>query len=367
VRVLAQARKELTQFLRDRLALTLALLLPVLLMLLMGSAISLTPTDMPIGVRDYDNSEESRSLVEALNASLVFRVVDVPLDWSPERAFEAKAARALVVIPEHFSRDLLRGNGAEVQAIVDATDTNTATQIRGYFGQVVGAFVAQRNGARRQDPVQLEIRLWYNPGRESRKFFGPGAFVFVLSIFPPLLAALAMSKENELNTITQVYVSSITAAEYLLGKISAYMVITSAAWVISLTVAVFAFGLRFAGDPTPFLAGSLFYVFTSVSFGVMVGAAMPSQAVAVQAVAIGGFLSSFLLSGLIFPVQNIPEALRWVSYLVQARYFIEVSRDAFLQGGGWPAMSVPVLMIAVLGMFYFLVAWWNLRQMQVKA
>jgi len=367
VRVLAQARKELTQFLRDRLALALALLLPVLLMLLMGSAISLTPTDMPIGVRDYDNSEESRSLIEALNASLVFRVVEVPLDWSPERAFETKTVRAMAIIPEHFSRNLLRGSGAEVQAIVDATDTNTATQVRGYFGQVVGAFAARWNGVQRQGPVQLEIRLWYNPGRESRKFFGPGAFVFVLSIFPPLLAALAMSKENELKTITQVYVSSITAAEYLLGKIAAYMAITAAAWVISLTVAVFVFGLRFAGDPTPFLAGSVFYLFTSVSFGVMVGAAMPNQAVAVQAVAIGGFLSSFLLSGLIFPVQNIPETIRWISYVVQARYFIEVSRDAFLQGGGWPAMSVPVLMIAVLGMFYFLIAWWNLRQMQVKA
>jgi ABC-2 type transport system permease protein len=127
------------------------------------------------------------------------------------------------------------------------------------------------------------------------------------------------------------------------------------------------FGLRFAGDPTPFFTASLLYLFTSVSFGVMVGSAMPSQAAAIQVVAVAAFLSSFLLSGFIFPVENIPATIRWIATIVQARYFIEVSRDAFLQGGGWASMGRPVLMIALLGSFYFLVAWKNMRHMQVKA
>jgi ABC-2 type transport system permease protein len=367
IRILAQARKEITQVLRDRLALALALALPVLLMILLSTALSLTPTNMPIGVRDYDNSGESRRLIEALRASLVFRVVDLPLDWSAERVFEAGRARAVVIIPEDFSRDLAQGRSTAVQALVDATDTNTANQVRGYVGQVARAFSLQRSAAPVREAVRVRTRLWYNPGREARKFFGPGAFVFVLSIFPPLLAALALSRENEQKTITQVYVSSISAAEYLLGKIFAYMTITAAAWTCALTAALLVFDLGFAGDPTPFLTASLLYLFTSVSFGVMVGAGTPTQAVAIQVVSVGAFLSSFLLSGFIFPVENIPGTIRWISYFVQARYFIEISRDAFLVGGGWAAMSFQVLMIAAIGAFYFAVAWANMRHMQVKA
>ncbi|MEJ7608542.1 MAG: ABC transporter permease [Bryobacteraceae bacterium] len=189
----------------------------------------------------------------------------------------------------------------------------------------------------------------------------------MLSIFPPLLAALAMSKENEQKTIVQVYVSSLSAVEYLLGKIFAYMLVTAGAWTCSLSVAMLVFELRFAGDPTPFLAASVLYLFTTVSFGVMVGSSMPSQATAIQVVSVVGFLSSFLLSGFIFPVQNIPPGLRWISYFVQARYFIEVSRDAFMQGGGWPAVAWQVLMIAVIGLVFFLLAWRSKRHMQVSA
>jgi ABC-2 type transport system permease protein len=127
------------------------------------------------------------------------------------------------------------------------------------------------------------------------------------------------------------------------------------------------FGLRFVGDPTPFAAGSLLFVFCMVSFGVLVGGAIPNQAAAVQAVALGGFLLSFLLSGLIFPVENIPDALRWISNFVQARYYVVVVRDAFLQGGGWPAVWWAVLAIGALGLAFYGLAWRTMRRMQVKA
>ncbi|HYO80851.1 MAG TPA: ABC transporter permease [Bryobacteraceae bacterium] len=362
MRVLAQARKEITQVLRDKLALALALVLPLILMVLMSTAISLTPTGMPVGVRDYDNSPGSRNLIAAIDSSLTLRVRSVALDVTPEKAFSAGLVRAIVIIPEHFGRDISRHRPVTIQALVDATDTNTATQMRGFIAQIVQASApVPRQG------VLVETRLFYNPGRESQRFYGPGAFVFVLSIFPPLLAALAMSRENEQRTIVQVYVSSISALEYLLGKVLAFMAVTAGAWICALATAMTVFGLRFAGDPTPFLVGSALYLFTSVSFGVMVGSALPSQAVAVQVVSVVGFLSSFLLSGFIFPVQNIPPGLRWISYFVQARYFIEVSRDAFLQGGGWPAVGWHVGMIAIIGAAFFAIAWRSKRYMQVSA
>jgi ABC-2 type transport system permease protein len=127
------------------------------------------------------------------------------------------------------------------------------------------------------------------------------------------------------------------------------------------------FGLDFVGDPTPFLTASVLYVFCMAAFASLVGSAIPNQAAAVQAVGLGGFLLSFLLSGLIFPVENIPDALRWISNLVQARYYVLVVRDAFLQGGGWPAMWWAVLAIGGIGLVFYTLAWRTMRRMQVKA
>jgi ABC-2 type transport system permease protein len=366
-RILAQARKDLTQIRRDRLALVLALLLPMGLISLLGTAISLSVTDMPIVVQDLDQTPLSRRYVDAFRSSLTFRVVPLPPAASPETALASGRARAALIIPPHFARAVLRGTPAEVQLLVDATDTNTALLARGGAGQVTRAFAEQLGAAAPSPAVQAAIRLWFNPGREPRKFYGPGMFVLALSIFPPLLAALSLAREGEQHTLLQVYVSSISAREFLLGKILAGMALGLAEWLLALGLLFTLFGLRFAGDPTPLVVGSLLFLFCVVSFGSLVGAAIPNQAAAMQVVALGGFLLGFLLSGLIFPIENIPAGLRWISALVQARYFIVVVRDAFLQGGGWPAVWPAVLAIGGIGLVFYTLAWWTMRRMQVRA
>ncbi len=187
-------------------------------------------------------------------------------------------------------------------------------------------------------------------------------------MFPPLLAALAMSKEGEQKTILQVYVSSISATEFLLGKIFAFLLIALAEWCLSLLLLVTWFGVHLGGDPTPFLvATTVLYAFCVAAFGTLVGAAIPSQAASIQAVALGGFLLVFLLSGLIFPVSNIPPGqLRWISGIVWGRYYIEIVRDALLEGGGWKAMWFNVLMIAIIGASFYLLAWKKMRRMQLS-
>jgi ABC-2 type transport system permease protein len=127
------------------------------------------------------------------------------------------------------------------------------------------------------------------------------------------------------------------------------------------------FGLGFKGDPTPFIVATVLYVFCVASFGTMIGATISNQAAAMQAVALGGFLFVFLLSGLIYPIENIPGSLRWLSNFVWGRYYIEIVRDAFLQGGGWPAVWYKELIIGVIGVVFFSLAWLNKRRMQVKA
>ena len=365
-RIFAQARKELIQTLRDRLALTLAVLLPMGLLILLGTSISLSVTELPIIVQDLDDSGSSRAFLDAFRNSLTFHVVQWPVSTPPMEAFTSNKARAAILIDRGFGKALARGGTAEAQILIDASDSNTAKLIQGYSSQVVNAWNKTAGGAARVQPVEADIRLWYNPGRVAKKFYGPGIFVLGLSMFPPLLAALAMSREGEQQTLLQVYVSSIPAHEFLLGKILAFMVIAFAEWVLMMLLLVTYFGLSFAGDPTPFLVASVLYAFCVCTYGTMLGAAIPSQAAAIQAVALGGFLLVFLLSGLIFPVENIPAGLRWISSIVWGKYYMEIVRDALLEGGGWPAMWSNVLIIGVIGGVFFLLAWRRMRRMQLS-
>jgi ABC-2 type transport system permease protein len=364
-RVVAQTRKELIQITREWRTLALALVLPVVLLLLMSAALSLRVANLPVVVQDLDSSPASRTLIDAFRTSISLRVVFWPVDRNPEEALVASAARAVLIIPAHFGRDIARGIETPVQFLVDASDANSAKLAAGYATRIARAYNQSVSGQRAPGPVQTAIRLWYNPGLSSKKFYGPGIFVLGLSMFPPLLAALAMAKEGEQKTILQVYVSSIPASEFLLGKIVAFAVVALAECLIMLGLLLTYFGLSFVGDPTPFIVGTILYAFCVAAFGTMVGAAIPNQAAAMQVVALGGFLLVFLLSGLIYPIENIPSAVRWISHFIWGRYYIEVVRDALLQGGGWPAVWYKVAIIALIGTLFYANAWRVMRRMQL--
>jgi ABC-2 type transport system permease protein len=352
---------------RDWRTLALALVLPLVLLVLLSAGLSLRVHNLPIVVQDFSDSPASREFVDAFRAAITFHIVAWPVQRAPEDALRSNAARAVLIIPAHFGRDIARGVDTPVQLMVDASDANTAKLAAGYAAQVTRAFNQRAAGVEHAGPVHTAIRLWYNPELSSKKFYGPGIFVLGLSMFPPLLAALAMARESEQKTILQVYVSSISAHEFLLGKIAAFTLVALAECLVMLAVLFTYFGLALAGDPTPFIVATLFYTFCVASFGTMVGATIPNQVAAMQMVALGGFLLVFLLSGLIFPIENIPAGLRWISNFVWGRYYIEIVRDALLQGGGWPAVWWKVLIIAFIGATFYGVGWRAMRRMQLEA
>lgn len=366
-RIVAQIRKELVQFSRDRLTLVLALVLPVILLLLLGEATSLSVKDIPVVVQDMDKTEMSRAYIDTITSSLSFKVTSLPTNMQPDVLLEKNEARGAVIIPENFERELTRGQTVEVQWLIDATDANTANVMRGKAAAITQAFVAQIRPTGIKPPIKQELRYWFNPGREDLKYFGPGILAFGMALFPPLLAALAMSREGEQKTILQVYVSSISAFEYLVGKVVAYLIVAFAEWFCGMLLLFFVFRLSFAGDPIPLLVTTFFYLTCMVCFGAMIGAAIPNQAAAIQAVQIGGFLMAFLLSGYLFPVSNIPMPLRFLSNFVPMRYYLDVIRDAFVRGGGWAAVWHAPIALALLGTFFFLRAWRVLKPMQIKA
>ncbi|MBD2101473.1 ABC transporter permease [Leptolyngbya sp. FACHB-261] len=366
-RILAQTLKELTQLGRDRLTLALALVLPLLMLLLFGFAVSLDVKDISLAIQDLDGSPASREYIATFERTNKFRLVAQGPEVNVAKLLDQGRASAGLIIPPEFSRDLRRqGREAEVQILLDGTDANTANIVRGNAKATTNAFVTNLQVSSRPPAVQLQSRLWYNPGLETLKYIGPGAMAVALTLFPPLIAGLATAREHENGTITQVYASSLTGTEYLLGKGLAYWLVGMAEVLLVNLTAYSLFRLWFVGDPTPLILGSLLYIACGVFWGIFIGSGTKSQGSTIQAVTLSAFLLSLLMSEYIYPVSNIPWGLRWVSALVPARYYILLTRDAFARGVGWPAVWLPVLALAGLASLFFFLAWRKLRKMQVE-
>lgn len=366
-RIIAQTLKDLTQLGRDRLTLTLALVLPLVMLLLFGFAVSLEVNNINFAIQDLDRTPTSREYIATFERTNQFRIVAQGPTVDVSRLLERGKAAAGLIIPPEFSRDLQRRDReAQVQILVDGTDSNTANIVRGYARATTNAFVENLQG-NNITTVSAQSRLLYNPGLENLKYIGPGAVAMALTLFPPLIAGIAIAKEREQGTILQVYASSLTGSEYLLGKATAFWLVGMADVLLVNIVAWAAFGLWFAGNPIPLILGSCFYIACGVFWGIFLGSNTKSQSAVIQAVTFTAFLLSMLMSGFIYPVANIPLALRWVSYIIPARHYILLTRDAFVRGIGWSLAWQSVLSLGLLTGFFFFLAWRKLQSMQVEA
>jgi len=353
-RILAQAAKEWKQFRRDRLTLALSLALPIVMMLLFGLALSMDPDNMRLAVEDLDNTPLSRAYIESYMATNDFVAVATPPGESLSETLDSGHARLGLHIPPHFERDLRRGVPTVVQVLLDGTDANTANALRNSAKAINQAFLGRLSpGAASEPLVDMRVRFWYNPGLSDRRFFGSGALGMVLILFPALLAALAASREHEYGTVIQAYASTLSAPQWILGKAIPYIAVGLVELVICFTIGIFLFSYSFPGDPAPFVVGSLLYITAAVFYGMAVGNVMGAQAAAIQAVQLGAFLISMLLSGFLVPVSNVPIELRWISYILPATYYIDITRDSLLRGGGWAAVGNSVVVLAVTALILF--------------
>jgi ABC-2 type transport system permease protein len=366
-KVIAQCRKELVQFRRDRLTVALAIVLPALSLFLFGFGVRLELKNIPLAVQNFDNSQISQELVDRLYNNEQF----IPSQWHGkhviDNALNWRRALVGVIIPPDFSRMLKSGRGARIEVFIDATDVNNARVIRNGILGTVNGFLQTNGFAPKHDPVEAELRLWFNPGRKESLYVVPGTFGLLLWIYPSLLSALAMVKEKETGTILQAYASSITAQELILGKMLAYVMVGLGEALAVYALGMIVFSLPFAGDPTPFLLCTVLFISNSVLFGLLIGAATNSQSSAVQGVATVGFTTALLLSGFLYPLRNITYPLSLLSNIVPTRYFVELVRDAFVRGGGWGNdWRFPLIFLA-FSLVLFRMATSKLSRMQINA
>jgi len=346
-RALAQARKEITQFRRDPLTVALAYLLPFVSLLMYGFATRLEAKDIHIAVFNYDSGKLSREYIDAIHATLQFRVVSSS-DRHIIDPLDRGQAKASVVIPPEFSRRLKEGRTADIQILIDGSDVNNARIIKNGFFALTQFFLQQHDLKHRSQLIHPSTRLWFNPGRKEPLHIVPGAIALTTWIFPALLSAFALVREKEQGTVLQLYASSISAFELILGKTMAYVLVAMVEAAIVIIGGLVIFKIPFVGDFSTFMLSTLLFVSSGVLFGLWGGSLAHNQMAAVQICAMVGFLSTMLLSGFIYPIRNITYPISLLSSIVPATYYIDATRDAFVRGGPWTShWYIPVFLLAL--------------------
>lgn len=370
-RIISQCIKELAQFRRDRLTVALAFLLPFIALIIFGFAIRLEAKNIPLYVRDFDLTNTSRAYIERLFATNQFVYISTEnlpdsILNNPQAVIDRGLAKVSVIIPPDFSRKIKADLNTDLQVLVDGSDVNNARVIKNSIQATTSNFLRVSKLQTTDNKIVTRLRLWFNPGRKESLFIVPGLYGLLLWIFPSLLSAIAMVREKVDGTVLQVYASTLSATEMLLGKLLAYLAIGVIQAIFMMVSGALIWQLSFAGDPTPLFIGTVIFLADAVSFGLLIGTRVADQTSAIQGVALVGFLTALLLSGLIYPLSNIPFPLSLISNIVPARYYIEISRDAYVRGTGWAGVWFGVLVLIVIGLLLFNLARKNLKRMQLS-
>jgi ABC-2 type transport system permease protein len=361
-RMLALARKETIQIRRDPRSLAVVMLMPVMLMALMGYGIGLDQTDVPLCVYDREGSQLSQDLLKSFVSNRYF---DLKLNAHnyPEMVNAVDSGRCTVgvVIPLYFSKMLGAGHPATIQAVIDATDNNTANLIIGYTQAVVARFSTgvqldyqQRNGPALGVPtLNLQARTWFNEDLESRNFIVPGVVALVMAVIGTFLTSLTIAREWERGTMEQLISTPVTASELIAGKLIPYFVIGMVDAATCAAISAWWFEVPFRGSVTMLFGASALFLTGVLLLGFLISALAKTQLAASQFALLTTFLPAFLLSGFAFPIDQMPAAVRVVTRIFPARYYVTILKSVFLKGTGIEPLLAPmaamVIFAAVVG------------------
>jgi len=352
-RLRAMARKEAIQLRRDPRSLALAFLLPILMLILFGYAITMDVRNIRLGVVDRSQSADSRRLVDAFARSGYFVIYGRPAGpTEAEDAIRRNQVTAVLSIGPEFAEDLAAGRRARVQLNLDGSDANTASIALNYAGAIVGDF---GTGARRAPVIEIRSRVWYNEALESRITIVPGLIAVIMSIIAAMLTSLTVAREWERGTMEQLAATPVTRVEVIVGKLLPYLAIGLLDLAITCVAAVFVFAVPLRGDLLLLFGTSTLFLLGALGFGIFLSALLRSQLLASQASLMSTYLPALLLSGFIFAIANMPHVLQVVSYIVPARYFVAITRGIFLKGVGlevlWPDVAgLAVYSVAGVGL-----------------
>ena len=355
-RLLAMSRKEAIQLRRDPRSLLMAFMLPVLLILFFGYAISFDVKNIELAVLDQSKTAASRDLVERFESSGYFNIRAYPGRYADiDDLLRRGEVKLVLVIPPEFARDLAAGRPAQVQIVLDGADANTATIAQSYATAIAARFSVEvlLRGRQVVLPAEAQSRVWYNETLESRNMIVPGLVAVIMSIIAAMLTALTIAREWERGTMEQLAATPVHRVEVVIGKLLPYVAIGLFDAAIAVIAGLVIFGVPFRGNVVLLSIMTLMFLLGALSFGMFISATVKSQVLATQLALQTTYLPAILLSGFMFSISTMPVFLQAVTYAIPARYYVTVTKGIFLKGVGpgvlWTE-GVAMIIFATVGL-----------------
>lgn len=359
-------KKEFLQFKRDPKMFGIILIAPVIQLIFLGYAANLDIERIKLVVYDQDRSVTSRKLINNLTSSGYFIIQDYADNYSSVTEYlDYNKATLALVIPNDFEKNINRKETAKLQAIFDASDGNTASIAAGYFQQAVLQFaqhttfeMMQRSGFTFSPVgnVSAETRIWYNPTLKTRNYMVPGIVGLLLSIVTLLLTSLAVVKEKEIGTMEQLIVTPLKPYQIIIGKLVPFILLGFISIIIVLTAMRFIFDIPVKGSLFFLFLSSFFYILSTLGLGLFVSTISKTQQQAMMIAVFAVMMPMVFLSGFAFPVENMPEIIQYISYVIPLKYFINIIRGVISKGLGFTELWFNALVLLVMGAFIFLLS-----------
>jgi ABC-2 type transport system permease protein len=335
-------RKEFIQVLREPRMRFLLFVPPLLQLILFGYAVTLDVDHARIAWMDLDRTPESRALRARFEGSGRFDVVAVAhTEEEVQNILDRGQAHAVVRVLPGFARDLLRGRSAEVQVLLDGTNSNTASLVSSYAAGVIAAFSSDYAPAQATAEVTPRTRVWFNPDLRSRNYFVPGVAANILLMITLMLTAQAIIREKEIGTMEQLMVTPMRPIELMLGKTLPFALVGLLDMLVITGAALLIFRVPFRGNFLLLMFCAVLFLMTALGAGLFVSTISQTQQ-QTNMMSFFFLIPAFLLSGFMFPIRNMPLGVRYLTYLNPLRYFMEIVRGVFLKGVGasilWPQM-----------------------------
>ncbi len=350
--------KEFTQALRDPRMKAIIFVMPVIQLIIFGYAVSRDVRHVATAVHDLDNSVASRELVSRFVHSGYFDVVEYVDHPSRARALiDRGVARVILRIHKGFEDDLRAGKTVPLQLIVDGTDSSTAGIVLDYSSKIAAQLatdilvqrVTRLTGLfQRPGQIAVQTRAWFNDNLESRDFYVPGVIAIIVTLITLLLTSMAIVREKEIGTIEQIMVTPITPLEFVLGKTVPFALISFIDVILVTSVGVLWFDVPIRGSLFLLLLCAALYLLTTLGVGLLISTVSHTQQQAMMSTFLF-HMPAMLLSGFMFPIANMPEAVQWLTCVNPLRYFLVILRGIFLKGVGLSVLWPQMLALALLG------------------
>ena len=367
MRTLAVIRKEVLQLIRDIRLLYFSFVWPLLLLLIFGFTVSFEVKNIKLVYFDMDGKTESRALINAFRATGYFDMTtENDFSWKKcQETLEKGEAKAIMIIPVGFSRQIARQESAKLQLLIDGSDNNTASIVMNYVAGITQSFneritLERMNRAgyaqSARTPIDARLQFLFNPSLRSQNFIVPGLIAVIMMIIGTLLTTLTITVEWERGTMEQLLYTPIKPIELILGKITPYFVISMIQVTTVLLASIIIFHVPLKGSLLVFYFASALFLLGALGVGLFLSLVSKTQQLAMMLAFLLTFLPAFLLSGFIFPIDSMPISLQLISYLVPAKYFLNIIHAIFLKGAGLDILWMNFIAMFVFSAFFIVMS-----------